>query len=132
MLNIEEKKALIVYRKQRAYDSLKEAKAVAELGFWSLAGNRLYYAAFHMATALLLDKGIIAKTHSGVIHLIGSKFIMTGLLDKKYGRFFSRLFELRQSGDYDDMYDATEEEIAPYIAETEDFLAKMESLITLS
>ena len=132
MLNIEEKKALIVYRKQRAYDSLKEAKAVAELGFWSLTGNRLYYAAFHMATALLLDKGIIAKTHSGVIHLIGSKFIMTGLLDKKYGRFFSRLFELRQSGDYDDMYDATEEEIAPYIAETEDFLAKMESLITLS
>lgn len=132
MLNIEEKKALIVYRKQRAYDSLKEAKAVAELGFWSLTGNRLYYAAFHMATALLLDKGIIAKTHSGVIHLIGPKFIMTGLLDKKYGRFFSRLFELRQSGDYDDMYDATEEEIAPYIAETEYFLAKMESLITLS
>ena len=131
MLTIDEKKALIAYRKQRAYNSLKEAKAVAQLGFWSLAGNRLYYATFHMATALLLDKGIMAKTHSGVIHLIGSKFVTAGLLEKEYGRFFSRLFELRQSGDYDDMYDATEEEITPYIAKTEDFLAKMESLITL-
>lgn len=46
MLSIEEKKALIGYRKQKAYDSLKEAKAVAQLGFWNLAGNRLYYAAF--------------------------------------------------------------------------------------
>ena len=79
MLSIEEKKALIGYRKQKAYDSLKEAKAVAQLGFWNLAGNRLYYAAFHMASALLLDKGIVAKTHSGVIHLIGAKFVTQGL-----------------------------------------------------
>lgn len=78
MLNLEEKKVLIGYRKQKAYESLKEAKAVANLGFWTLTGNRLYYAAFHMASALLLDKGIVAKTHSGVIHLIGAKFVMQG------------------------------------------------------
>ena len=94
MLSIEEKKALIGYRKQKAYDSLKEAKAVAQLGFWNLAGNRLYYAAFHMASALLLDKGIVAKTHSGVIHLIGAKFVTQGLLEREYGRLFSRLYEL--------------------------------------
>lgn len=79
MLSIEEKKAIIGYRKQKAYDSLKEAKAVAGLGFWNLAGNRLYYAAFHMASALLLDKGLMAKSHSGTIHLVGSQFIATGL-----------------------------------------------------
>ena len=56
---------------------------------------------------------------------------MTGLLDKEYGRFFSRLYELRQSGDYDDMYDVTKEEILPYINKTEVFLAKMEALMTL-
>ena len=132
MLNLEEKKVLIGYRKQKAYESLKEAKAVANLGFWTLTGNRLYYAAFYMASALLLDKGIVAKTHSGVIHLIGAKFVMQGLLDREYGRLFSRLYELRQAGDYDDMYDVSEEEIYPYIVKTEQFVSKLENLITLS
>lgn len=131
MMSLDEKKALISYRKQKAYDSLREAKAVAQLGFWNLAGNRLYYAVFHMASALLLDKGFVAKTHSGVIHLIGANFVTTNRLSKEEGRLFSRLYELRQSGDYDDMYNATEEEVLPYFQQTENFLARMESLITL-
>ena len=67
---------------------MNEAKEVIKLGFWSLAGNRLYYAAFHMASALLLDKGITARSHSGVIHLIGAQFVTKGLLEKEYGRCF--------------------------------------------
>lgn len=83
-----------------------------------------------MASALLLDKGFAAKTHAGVIHLIGEKFIAAGLLDKSYGRLFSRLYELRQSGDYDDMYDATEEEVMPYFDRVEQCVDEMEGLIT--
>ena len=83
-----------------------------------------------MASALLLDKGFSAKTHAGVIHLIGEKFIATGLLYRAYGRLFSRLYELRQSGDYDDTYDATEEEVVPYFEKVEQFVKDMESLIT--
>lgn len=71
-----------------------------------------------------------AKTHAGVIHLIGEKFITTGLLDRYYGKLFSRLYELRQSGDYDDMYDATEEEVLPYFEKVEHFIKDMEKLIT--
>ncbi len=131
MMSFDEKKALIEYRKQKSYYTLKEAKDVAELGHWNLAGNRLYYAVFHMASALLLDKGIVARTHSGVIHLIGKEFVSTGLLDKRYGRLLSRLYELRQSGDYDDMYTATKEEVFPFIERTEEFLSEMSKLITL-
>ena len=43
---------------------------------------------------------------------------------------FSRLFEMRQSGDYDDMYDVTEEEILPLIDKTVMFISKMEDLLT--
>ena len=82
-----------------------------------------------MASALLLDKGLSAKTHAGVIHLIGEKFIATGLLKRAYGRLFSRLYELRQSGDYDDMYDATEEEVLPYFDKVSQFIEDMEKLI---
>ncbi|MBQ2968873.1 MAG: HEPN domain-containing protein [Bacteroidaceae bacterium] len=131
MLTMEEKRAIIGYRRQKAYDSMNEVTEVAKLGFWNLAGNRLYYAAYHMASALLLDKGFSARTHSGVIHLIGQNFIAKGFLDKSYGRLFTRLFDLRQSGDYDDLYDATEEEILPLIDKTKSFIKAMEDLLTL-
>ena len=131
MLTPEEKKSIIDYRRQKAYDNLNEAREVAKLRFWNLTGNRLYYAAFHMASALLLDKDLSAKRHGGLIHLIGSQFVTRGLLDKTYGRLFSRLYELRQSGDYDDLYDATEEEVLPYIDKTEIFIKEMEKLISI-
>lgn len=131
MLTIEEKKAIINYRRQKAYDCLNEVSEVAKLGFWNLAGNRLYYASYHMASALLLDKGFSARTHSGVIHLVGQNFIARGILDKSFGHLFTRLFELRQSGDYDDLFDATEEEIVPLIEKTELFIKAMEQLLTL-
>lgn len=92
MLSIEEKKAMINYRVQKSYNNLEEAKEVSKLGFWNLTGNRLYYAAFHMASALLLDKGFTPRSHSGVIHLIGAHFVINGLLDKSYGRLFFTSF----------------------------------------
>lgn len=103
---------------------------MAKLKYWNLTGNRLYYTVFHMSSALLLDKGFTAKTHAGVIHLVGEKFIATGLLDRTYGKLFSRLYELRQSGDYDDTFDATEEEVLPYFEKVENFIKDMEALIT--
>lgn len=57
---------------------------------------------------------------------IGSQFIAKGLLGKEYGRLFSRLFELRQSGDYDDLYDVTKEEIVPFFSKTADFVKRIE------
>lgn len=73
MLTPEEKKSIIDYRRQKAYSNLNEAREVTKLRFWNLTANRLYYAAFHMASALLLDKGLSAKSHGGLIHLIGSQ-----------------------------------------------------------
>lgn len=121
---------VIAYRIEKSRKSLEEAYEISKLKYWNLTGNRLYYSVFHMASALLLDKDFTAKTHAGVIHLIGEKFVATGLLDRSYGRLFSRLYELRQSGDYDDMYDATEEEVMPYFDRVESFVSEMERLIT--
>lgn len=130
MLENQQRRDIIQYRIEKSYKSLEEARAVAKLEYWNLTGNRLYYSVFHMASALLLDKGFSARTHAGVIHLIGEKFISIGLLDKSYAKLFSRLYELRQSGDYDDMYDASESEVLPYFDQVEQFIGKMKDLIT--
>lgn len=131
MLSIDEKKAVIKYRIEKAHKTYDEAQAVAKMGYWSLTGNRLYYSVYHMVSALMLDKGFSVRTHAGMIHLLGEKFILTGLLDRTYGRFVSRLYELRQSGDYDDLFDATEEEIMPYFEKTKCLLEDLRHLITL-
>lgn len=129
MLKEEERRDLINYRIEKAYKVLQEAVDNAQLKHWNLAGNRLYYSVFHMCQALLLSEGDSTRRHAGMIHKIGLDFITTGKLDSKYGRLISRLYELRQSGDYDDKYDATEEEIIPYFEQVKEVLKVMEQLI---
>jgi uncharacterized protein (UPF0332 family) len=53
------------------------------------------------------------------------------LFTKDEGRLISRLFGMRQSGDYDDLFDWTEEEVLPFFDKTKAFLKRMEDLITL-
>ena len=126
----EEKKAILAYRIQKSHASIQEAEDVSKLGYWNLSANRLYYACYYMASALLIDKGFEARTHAGVIHLIGLHFITKDLISRDFGRLFSRLYEMRQSGDYDDMFDFTAEEVVPYFEKTKDFIRAMQKLLS--
>ena len=47
------------------------------------------------------------------------------------GRLVSRLQNMRQSGDYDDLFDWEEEDISPLFEPTNKLLEKMYALITL-
>ena len=129
MLSTENRKDLIKYRIERAYAVLQEARDNAKMGHWNLTGNRLYYSVFHMCQALLLSEGETPRRHAGMIHKIGMDFITSGKLDKSYGRLISRLYELRQSGDYDEQYNATEEEVVPYFEQVEALLEAMNQII---
>lgn len=84
-----------------------------------------------MASALLIVKGFTSKTHSGVICLLGQEFAAKGLLDKDEMRLVSRLQNMRHAGDYDDMFDWTEEDVRPLLNRTELLIQKMKSLLSL-
>lgn len=64
MLSVEEKIVIVNYRRQKSHESLNEAKEVIKLGFWSLAGNRLYYAAFHISVIELPDRMYTETCHT--------------------------------------------------------------------
>lgn len=130
-LNFDEKRALINYRIQKARNSLIEATDNATLGHWSLVANRLYYSLFHAATALLTDKGMTAKTHGGLIRLIGLNFVETSILSTDDGRLIATLFRMRQAGDYDDLFDWEREQVEPLIAPTKQPIDKITGLLTL-
>lgn len=57
-------------------------------------------------------------------------YIKTGKLDSKYGRLYGRLFTLRQTGDYDDMYDVDEEDVAPLIVHTEELVTILSEMVS--
>ena len=125
----EERSAIVAYRIEKANDTLKEAKAVGSLGSWSLAANRLYYAAYYASVALLIDRGIEASTHKGAIRMIGFSFVKEGVLIPEDSQLLGRLFSMRQTGDYEDLFDWKEQDVAPLIPKVEDYINRISLLI---
>lgn len=128
-LNEEEKNALIYFKTQKSKDTLKEAIGISQLGYWNAVVNRLYYACYYITTALLFYHGHTAQTHSGVIRLFGLNFVNTGRISRDLGKFYSKLFEMRQTGDYDDLYYLTEEDVKPLIEQSQKYIDEIEHLL---
>ena len=131
-LRLKDRNALVTIRLRRAKETISEAKGIIQLGYWRIAANRLYYACFYAASALLIKNNFTAHTHAGVINQFGLHFVTKGLISKEQGKFFKRLFNLRQSGDYDDWFDISEEDVMPFLEPTEKFIAEIENLINNS
>ena len=101
-MRAEERDELVRYRLQRAHEALTEASLLMEQELWHGSVNRLYYAMFYAAVALLAAHNIHPKTHKGVRQQFSMLFLATGKLPEELGLAYSELFERRHSGDYDD------------------------------
>ena len=124
-----ERTDIIDYRIERSYQTLKEARDNAMMHNWNLAVNRLYYSVFYMAIAITLSNGDTAKSHSGVFNVISKSYIATGILSKEDGSLYRRLFSMRQTGDYDDLFDWTEDDVAPLLEKTTELIETLRKLI---
>lgn len=110
----EERKQYVLHRIDTARTTLEAAIYLLDGGFVDSAVSRLYYAAFHAVTALLTANGIQAKTHGAIKSLFALHFIKTGLLDPKFGKLLSELFDNRQKGDYGDVSTFDAETVRSY------------------
>jgi len=120
---------LISYRISRAYETLKEGEAMIENQFWNASINRIYYACFYAVSGLLLKKGIDTSTHKGIRQMFGLHYVQTELISKEYARFFSDLYDRRQTGDYDDFVLYDEETSNKLFAMAKEFVHEIDSLI---
>lgn len=89
-ISIENREALAAYRYQRANETLAEIPFLKEQGYYNTAVNRLYYACYYAAVALLIKHGINPVTHAGVKQMIGLHFVATGHLSREVGRSIVR------------------------------------------
>jgi uncharacterized protein (UPF0332 family) len=124
------KKDLIEYRINRAYETLKEAELLFNSNYWNAAVNRSYYSCYYIVSALLLKNEINPKSHKGVRQMFALHFIQTGIISKDWGRFYSDLFDKRQTGDYDDFVLHDKETAEEIIKLTGSFLKEVHALIS--
>jgi uncharacterized protein (UPF0332 family) len=98
-------------RIETAHKTIDAAKLLAENGFWNSAVNRLYYALFYAVNALLVVNEIYPQSHSGMRSLFALHFIKTEKMDLKYGKLLAQLYDWRQKGDYDNIFDYDSESV---------------------
>ena len=119
----------ISYRIDKAEEVYSAAVLLYNAGQWNSAINRLYYACFYAASALLLKRGVGAKSHGGVIAKFSENIVRTGEMSAEEYRVYSKLLNWRTKGDYSDMFDFTEEDVASVMVPTRTFLDKVKQLI---
>ncbi len=120
---------LIKYRIDRSLETLKEAKTMIDNKFWNASVNRIYYSCYYAVSALLLKKSIETSSHKGIRQMFGLHFVQERLVSKEDGRFFSDLYDRRQTGDYDDYVSFDKETVLQLFNQTEGFLLRIIELI---
>ncbi len=124
-MNIE----LINYRRERAKETLKDAKVMLDNASLFSTVNRIYYSIFYEVTALLLIKGLSPSKHSGVRSMFNREFIKTGIVKEEYGDFYNKIFEFRQKGDYGDFVEFEKEKVKGWLEKAEECITALDKII---
>ena len=128
-MNFEERKEYVKYRIESAHKTFEAAKILAENEFWNSAVNRLYYSIFYAVNALLVMNEIQTKSHSATKSQFSLHFVKTGKFDKKYGRLLSELFDWRQKGDYENIFDYDNDSVQPLFKPVNEMIKLIEEEI---
>ncbi len=123
------KRDIVSYRRQKAHDLMRDVDILMENELWNSTVNRMYYACFHIISALLIMNEIEVKTHMGVRQAFGLHFVKSGLLEPECGRIFSKIYDKRQSSDYDDFREFTREEVENLYPQILFLIGKVDKLI---
>lgn len=95
---------LSAYRIATAKDKLKSAKILFDNGQYKDSIGRSYYAIFSAVRAVLAKDKVDFSKHSGVIAYFQKEYIKTEIFDKKYSKYISVAFQVRNNCDYDDFF----------------------------
>ena len=128
-LSKEDRNSLVNYRLEKAKETFTEVSIHIENKLWRTAANRLYYACYYAATALLINDGHETHTHNGVNVVLSLNYVKENILDKNFIKTYGRLFNMRQRGDYEDWINITENDVLPLVEPAEKFISEIEKLI---
>ncbi len=119
---------LAKYRLEKARNTLSDAKKYINNATLESTVNRIYYAMFYAVNALLITKGLASSKHSGVLGLFNREVVKKGLIERRFGKFYSDMLNNRQEGDYKDFVKFEREDVEEWLKKAEEFIAKIEEI----
>ncbi len=125
----EAQKTLIGLWLKKAEESLASAELELNAGHANFAVNRLYYACFYAVTALLLQDGKQFTRHSAVKSEFIRTYIKPERIDVKWNKFYQKLFDDRQEGDYIPTATFEASDVSTCLQQSREFIDLIRSLI---
>lgn len=119
----------IAYRIAKSEEVYEAAIVLYNAGQWNSCINRLYYACFYAASALLVGRGIVAKSHGGVISQFSENVVKTKQMSPDEYRVYSKLLNWRTKGDYCDLFDFSKNDVDSVMQPTRFFIDKVKMLL---
>ena len=119
---------LIKYRIERAEMTLDSAQRMIDAE-WLGVANRLYYSICQIISALMTQEEIRIKSHSGAKAMFELHFIKSGKIEPKWGKLYTRLSDARHESDYAPYASFSQEDIAPLLPQTREFIDVVKRLI---
>jgi uncharacterized protein (UPF0332 family) len=127
-----DKQVLLAYRLKQAEETLSDAEKMLEGGFSPRSVvNRAYYSMFYGVLALFLYDDVHVKTskHAGIISTFDREFIHTGKIDSYYSKLLHKMFDIRQEGDYKELFVISKEEAYKHVNIAKEFVEKIKAFI---
>lgn len=112
-----------------ARKKVEAAKYLCDTGYYNDSASRAYYAAFHAVSMLLFLHDQAYSRHGQLIGAFNRDFIATGKLSKELGKALGRLYDTRQTADYDVFDRASAEEADQGITDAKEIIAAIKSLL---
>lgn len=117
---------LKTYRLEMAKERLRSSKILLEAGSYKDSIGRSYYAMFTAVRALLAEEGQDFSKHVGVIAYFQKEFVRTGKFDKKYSKYISQAFQIRNNTDYADFFLVSLQDAQEQYQRAEEFIKAVE------
>ncbi len=121
---------LIQYRLDTAKEKLRAAKVLLDSENYKDSVGRSYYAMFSAVRALLAKDNVDFARHSGVIAYFQREYIKTGIIEKKYSKYLSEAFQVRNNCDYADFYLIVKEDAVEQSQRAEEFINAIEMYLS--
>ena len=116
------RKELMKYRLEMAEERLHSSKVLLEAGSYKDSIGRSYYAMFTAVRALLAMEGQDFSKHAGVIAYFQKEFVKTGKVDRKYSKYISQAFQIRNNTDYADFFIVSAQDAKEQYEKAKEFL----------
>jgi uncharacterized protein (UPF0332 family) len=85
----------------KAESKIEAAKTNLDHFQYDDAVSRAYYSTFHAISAIMLTKELSFSSHNQTLGSFNKEFIKTNILPKQFGKLAYKLYEYRETGDYD-------------------------------